>query len=796
MALGWLCGVAVQLRQPVLWHSGPLAALAVGAVATVLLAWPWRHRRGALLGLALAAAALAFCTTSARALWRLAQPLAPALEGPDIQVTGVVAELPRLGAMGVRFTFDVDSAFRDGVAVPVPQRLALGWVRTADEGFGPGGPGPDLRAGQRWQLPVRLRAPHGTLNPEGFDLELWFFEQGIGASGTVRDRPAAPALLLTENAGHPVERLRQSVRDAITRHVAETSTAGVLAALTIGDQAAIDRAGWDLFRVTGVAHLMSISGLHVTMFAWLAGAALGWTWRRQPSWLLACPAPLAARWGGCAAAASYALLAGWGVPSQRTVWMLAVVALLRTAGRRWPLHAVLLAAAWAAAVLDPWALLQPGFWLSYGAVALLVASEPAHAPAAPAAQGVWGWLRGAVCGGLRTQATATVGLAPLTMLFFQQVSLVGFVANLVAIPLVTLLITPLALLGVIVPFLWIPAGWLVQGLEAGLKGLATAPMGVWSAAAAPAWVLVCGLFGGALAVLPLPWRLRALALPLALPMALPPVTRPELGQFELLAADIGQGTAVLLRTRDHLLVFDTGPQASPDADAGSRVLMPLLRARGETHIDLLMLSHRDSDHVGGAASLMTSVRVAALSSSLSEDHPLRALGVPHRLCNAGQSWVWDRVQFDVLHPLEADHGTFKRSNALSCVLRVQGLQTSALLTGDIEAAQEAALVSREAARLRSVVLLVPHHGSRTSSTGAFIDAVGPQVAVFQAAYRSRFGHPAPDVVARYEARGVAVVRTDRCGAWIQKADGSRHCERESARRYWHHHVPVAGAGSP
>jgi competence protein ComEC len=248
-----------------------------------------------------------------------------------------------------------------------------------------------------------------------------------------------------------------------------------------------------------------------------------------------------------------------------------------------------------------------------------------------------------------------------------------------------------------------------------------------------------------------------------------------------------------VRTRSHLLVYDTGPQFSPESDAGQRVLVPLLRVRGEHRVDLLMLSHRDSDHVGGAASLMAAVPVRELSSSLPPDHPLLARGVTHRRCDAGQHWQWDGVAFDLLHPEADDHGRATRANALSCVLRVQAAdanQPSLLLTGDIEAPQEAALVARAGDRLRSDVLLVPHHGSRTSSTPAFLEAVAPSVAVVQAAYRSRFGHPAPDVVERYAARGIAVVRSDRCGAWSLPAVGTPRCERESARRYWHHPGPI------
>ena len=823
LALGWLAGVALQLQQRALWPERPTLWLGAAVLLTGALCWRWRHRLLPALLLALCAAALGFTSTTQRAAWVLEDRLPAALEGADILVTGTVAELPRAGLTGTRFVLETESATLRDAPVRVPQRLSLGWYRGPDDDGLLSGPAEDLRAGQRWRMTVRLRQPHGSFNPHGFDVELWLFERGLGASGYVRARPETPPVKLQDAVGHPLERARQSLRDALQREVDDSHAAGVLAALLIGDQAAIDRQGWDLFRITGVAHLMSISGLHVTMFAWLAAGLAGWCWRRSPRLLHACPAPRAAAWAGLALATAYALLAGWGVPAQRTVWMLAVVVGLRSLGLRWPVPAVLLAAAVVVTALDPWALLQPGFWLSFMAVGLLMASEPvACGPMRPAAAGglppwalrLWATVRR----GLRTQLIATVGLAPLSMLFFQQVSVVGFLANLVAIPLVTLLITPLALLGVWLAPFWTVAASLVQGLCMSLQWLAAWPGAVWTAAAAPPWAVACGVLAALLALLPLPWRLRALAVPLMLPLLWPAVSRPPLGQFELVAADVGQGTAVLLRTRNHLLVYDTGPQYMPGADAGARVLLPLLRARGVRAVDLLVISHRDSDHVGGAASLVAGLPVGALMSSLREDHPLRATGLPHTRCDAGQAWDWDGVRFEVLHPLASDHAMVTQSNALSCVIRVQAqVQTqtqtqtqahaiqpahSVLLAGDIEAAQEAALLQRSApGALASTVLLVPHHGSRTSSTAGFIDAVSPRTAVVQAAYRSRYGHPAADVVRRYTDCGITVVRTDHCGAWSLKPFAAGVCERQAARRYWHHpgasaHAVNAGPLNP
>jgi competence protein ComEC len=385
---------------------------------------------------------------------------------------------------------------------------------------------------------------------------------------------------------------------------------------------------------------------------------------------------------------------------------------------------------------------------------------------------------------------ATLGLAPLSLLFFQQVSIVGFVANLFAIPWVTLVITPLALLGAAMPPLWSLGAACVQVLAAALQSLAQWPGAVWTAAAAPWWMQAAALAGAALLVLPLPWRLRALALPLMLPLFVPPVARPAEGALQITVADVGQGSAVLVRTRSHALLYDTGAQYASESDAGARVLVPLLRALGVPRLDLLMLSHRDSDHVGGAAAVLAALPVAALSSSLEATHPLRA-GRAHRRCEAGQAWSWDGVRFEVLHPDASDfQRADARPNALSCVLAVTDARGwRVLLTGDLEAEQEQRLLQAHAAALRSAVLLVPHHGSKTSSTPAFIDAVAPQAAAVQAGYRNRFGHPAPEIERRYVERGIAFLRSDRCGAWRASSPAAgteTQCQRDVARRYWHH----------
>ncbi|MDP2818117.1 MAG: DNA internalization-related competence protein ComEC/Rec2 [Polaromonas sp.] len=839
---GFVAGAALQLQQPALLQAWVYGALLVGSAALALVCFRlssdamWGLRAVAVLVLALG---LGFGLTGLRAVIFQAGALAPALEGRDIEVTGRVVAMPQRNDDGLRFRFAIESARLDGQPVVLPPRVYLGWY--AGFGFrepvtGIGGPDnpdasgspavatalqrqpPALRAGEHWRMTVRLKAPHGNRNPHGFDYELWLWEQGVQATGYVRAGLRDPApTRLADGWRHPVERMRQSLRDAVYARVADRQLAGVVAALLVGDQNAIERADWDVFRATGVAHLMSISGLHITMFAWLAAQGIGWLWRRSARWTpalcLALPAGSAGVWGGLLLAAGYALLSGWGVPAQRTVWMLATVVLLRQSGKRWPWPQVWLLAMAVVVALDPWALLQAGFWLSFVAVGILfstgsaedqfaINSGAAHANREKAGGrfdkklrvfrvlGV-SWLAGAARALLRAareQWVLTLALAPLSLLLFNQVSLVGMVANGLAIPWVTLLVTPLSLLGVLWAPLWDLAAAAVAALMVFLQWLALWPLASISVAAAPLWCALAGVAGGALLVLRLPWHWRVLGVPLLLPVLLWQPLRPMSGQFELIAADVGQGNALIVRTASHTLVYDAGPRFTRESDAGHRVLVPLLRALGDK-VDTLMLSHRDSDHIGGAPAVLAMQPQAALLSSIEDGHPLQALR-PSRRCVVGQHWVWDGVSFDVLHPPARDYETSQKSNAMSCVLRISNGNKAALLAGDIELAQEQRLVAA-GVDLKADVLLVPHHGSKTSSSPAFLDAVQPKLALAQAGYRNRFGHPAPPVLERYRERGIAVFASPACGAatWTSARPADIACQRQTGLRYWHHRPP-------
>ena len=350
-----------------------------------------------------------------------------------------------------------------------------------------------------------------------------------------------------------------------------------------------------------------------------------------------------------------------------------------------------------------------------------------------------------------------------------------------------MLVTPLTMLGVFWAPFWDLAAAAVAALMVFLQWLARWPLASISVAAAPLWCAVAGVAGGLLLAMRLPWHWRALGLPLLLPVLLWQPLRPQAGEFELIAADVGQGNALVVRTAGHTLVYDSGPRFSRESDAGHRVLVPLLRALGE-RVDTLMLSHRDSDHIGGAPAVLAMQPQAALLSSIEDGHELQALR-PATRCVAGQRWQWDGVDFEVLHPAAADYETPTRSNAMSCVLRLSNGRRSALLAGDIELAQEQRLVAA-GTMLRADVLLVPHHGSKTSSSAAFLEAVQPTLALAQAGYRNRFGHPAPPVLARYRERGIVVVTSPVCGAasWASQHPAEVRCQRQAALRYWQHRM--------
>jgi competence protein ComEC len=392
----------------------------------------------------------------------------------------------------------------------------------------------------------------------------------------------------------------------------------------------------------------------------------------------------------------------------------------------------------------------------------------------------------------RTQWSVTLGLVPLTMLLFGQVSLVSPLANAIAIPLVSFIVTPLALLGSLSPeplcgWLLIAAHAVVEGLAAVLGHLAAMPAAVWRAPAPPAWVFLLALGGTLWMLMPRGWPHRWAGAAAWLPLLLHVPDHPGPNTFRVIAFDVGQGMALLVETAGHRLLYDTGPGYAPGTDAGSRVLLPYLRMRGIGELDGMVVSHSDTDHTGGALAVLGEVKVGWLASSLLASHPVVRAAPHHLHCAAGQRWEWDGVRFEMLHPAAGSYADPKpKPNARSCTLRITNGRTAILLAGDIEAAQEAALVAGSADGLRADVLLAPHHGSGTSSTQAFLQAVHPSVGVFQVGWRNRYKHPKKEVYERYGQLGIARLRTDELGALSLEFDSRVDAQawRRQHARYW------------
>ncbi|HYR36902.1 MAG TPA: DNA internalization-related competence protein ComEC/Rec2 [Burkholderiales bacterium] len=761
-ALAFAAGAAALQLQPALPALGWV--LLIVPCAALAMRYRW-------LLVPLAAMA-GFFWAAACAQWRMADWLPAELEGRDLAIVGVVSSLPAIADRSVRFEFDVEWA--DGEA-RAPKKLLLAWYRgAASEEDAPALLSAMVHPGERWAFTVRLRRPHGLVNPHGFDYAAWLLERGIGATGYVRTRTGPRRVGARNSPLDLIERAREAVRDRFNAVLGATPAAGILAALAVGDQRAISREEWQLFNRTGVTHLMSISGLHVTLLSGLAAWLVASGWRRVPPLALRLPARKAAAVAAIVAALGYTLLAGFGVPAQRTFWMVSVVAAALWCGRissPWRTLALALAAI---VLMDPWAPLSPGLWLSFGAVLLIFYAATGWTdPGSKAVQ----WAR--------IQWAITVGLAPAALLLFGQLSVAGPLANAVAIPLVSVVITPLALFAAVIPVdaLLELCALLVQWLLEFLEWCASLPGALWQQHVPPLWTVFAALAGAAWLLAPrgIPWRASGLALMApAFCIALP---GPTAGEAWITTFDVGQGLAVLVRTADHALLYDAGPSFGAESDSGSRVVVPALRGDGVARLDLVVLSHEDNDHIGGALSVMESLEVGALASSLAANHPLNGLAPQARRCAADERWEWDGVRFELVHPSPTT--PWARRNNLSCVLRVAAGSQAVLLTGDIERAAEAEMLGGGRA-LRSDVLLVPHHGSRSSSTPEFIAAVAPSWAIVPVGYRSRFGHPNAEVLERYRAAGVRLLRTDLDGAVAVRigAELALDTERHRRARYW------------
>lgn len=782
-AAALLCGVAACLHLPMLPSPWALASACFGGA----LLWIFGDRLR-LPGIFVCGLALA----GLHASLSMALRLPAALEGQDLVVVGHIVELPQVEPGRVAFRFRVDRNDLQPQALR-GRLLQLSWYAPRSERGGRGGVDAQferaqrtLLPGSRWRLPLRLRAPRGLRNPGTIDTEKRALAARIAATGYVRDPQRARQL----GPARGIDAWRWWMSARIGKSVASPSSRFVRA-LALGDTRGLDDADWTTLRAAGLTHLIAISGFHVGMVAGFIALLVAGIWWLLPGLGRHVPRIHAAAIAALLGAAGYAAVAGFALPTVRTLLMIGLVALARLLRRAQRASDALALAAIAVLLVDPLSVVAPGFWLSFGGVAWLLWCLPGN--------GERGW-RVQLRGFFSAQAVATIGLLPLTVMLFGQASLAGPLANMVAIPWWSLVVVPLALLGTAIEAAWPGAGtwswqlaaWAFDLAWPGFQWLGRSPLSLWWLPD-PAWYAV------PLALLATVWLLlprglpgKPLALLLWLPLLWPSLHLPRRGEFELVVIDVGQGLSVLVRTRGHNLLYDMGP-AKPDGfDAGASAVVPALHALGVRELDRAVVSHGDNDHAGGYPAVMQAFPAAltwypdGMRSPATRGTQAR---YPAMACRVGIAWHWDGVAFRFLHP--PDYFPYF-GNESSCVLRVQAASgASALVTGDIPDVIERALVWRDAAAVRVEVVLVAHHGSKSSSDPDFVAATGARLALISAGYGNRFNHPNPLAVERWRSAGARVATTldtgaqrVRIGARTGAGGTAFQAERERRPRLW------------
>ena len=701
----------------------------------------------------------------------LAQELPAELEGKDLIAEGVIASLPAINDERSRLEFALER-LRDGDHdLTHPDRIQLSWYgreRLA------------LRAGERWRFTVRLKRPHGFMNPGGFDYEGWLFRHRLRATGYVRPDGEARRLPSTPYE-YPLLRARQALADDMEQALAGRRYAGIVEALAIGESRDIDAGQWEVLTATGIVHLVAISGSHITLIAGLVFFIARRAWLLWPRLALRWPAPKAAAVAALAAAAIYSGLDGFSVPSQRALMMITVVMIAVLRQRATRPSQILAVALLLVLIWDPLAVMEAGFWLSFAAVAVIFYGMGARL----GARGLW-WQLG------RTQLLVAVGLLPLMLVLFQRVSLVSPLANLVAVPWVSFVTVPVTLIGAALAPWWpTAAAWALALADMTLawlwpllQWLTDSGFAQWSQPAPPAWTLLPAAAGALLLLAPAGVPGRWVGLILLMPLMVVAPVRPPPGEAWLTLLDVGQGLSAVIRTADHSLVFDTGSAFSASFDAGAAAVAPYLRAVGVGRVDTVIVSHGDSDHIGGFKSLVKQVAMDAVISSVPAK--VAPLAAQVQDCHAGQRWQWDGVDFEIIYPIPE---LATRGNDASCVLRVSTPGAVMLLPGDIEKRSEKALLAAAPALLHADVLVAPHHGSNTSSTAPFLDAVRPRYVLFAVGYRNRYGFPKSQVVERYRSLDAQLLESAAEGAITVRISpggvAAPESYRRQARRYWH-----------
>ncbi|MEM7208436.1 MAG: DNA internalization-related competence protein ComEC/Rec2 [Pseudomonadota bacterium] len=742
-------------------HELPSAWFTLTLTLIALIGFTYRHTR--LFAIAL----LGFSWVCFNADLRLNNELRQYFEGEVITVTGTVMSLPDANSSRTRFLFEIDSPFR--------LNTRISWYNTDA----------NVRAGDRWQLTVKLKQPHGFRNPGGFDYEAWLFRKNIRATGYVL-RKGDNFALKSAASDISLQSLRQRLYSSLTTTAGHLDHFGTIIGLSLGDRSGLATVQWDRLTRSGTNHLFAISGLHIGLIATLMYFLSGLVWRFSGTLKYAISRPTLGWAIAAVAACCYAAMAGFSLPTQRAIAMLMVPAIYAFCQRQFsPLSGYGLALL-AVLLIDPFAGLGADFWLSFGAVGVifLYLGGRLGSPTRIARL-------------LALQVVIAIGLSPLLLTQFGQIPVTSALINSIAVPWIGLLVVPTTLFGVVLSLVHAPSGLLILKVCDLLIDMFWRCLGLldshgWlETVAIPTSPAVIGtvLMMGAVALLPArtPRVLVLVSRGVSLIVA---AVRPQPleGDLQVTALDVGQGLSVLVRTRNHNLLYDTGGRFSDSFNAGSAVIVPTLRQLGIRKLDAVIISHGDLDHRGGFNDLVENVDIERLLSG----NPLM-LPRPAKPCFQGQTWNWDGVLFEILHPSAGKPSSNR--NDRSCVLRVSFGERAVLLPGDIEHTSESRLL-RSHQNVSADILLAPHHGSASSSTPAFIAAVEPDHVVFPVGYRNRFGFPKQDVVNRYSQTDAALWRSDHHGAVVfelldDHTDWRAYSFRNDQLRFWHHQ-----AGNP
>lgn len=754
-ALSWLGGITLVQFLPELPGPGFLWSL----VPVFYLAWRFPGSRFVLVFL------LGMCWVTAYAGYQLSQRLEPGLESKDIEVQGFIESIPVQKNRGPGFDFRVLRATHKNKVVSIPARIRL---RSYHGDW-------QVHAGEGWKLTVRVKAPHSYQNPGGFDYEAYLFRNGIGATGYVRTRPKPQRL--SKAKWWSLNHLREQVYVRVIKQCASSEYCGLIGALLIGHRSDITQSQWRTLRATGTIHLMAISGLHIGLMAALVYGLVRRVWSLSPVLANRFAAPRIAAGTAILGALIYAALAGFTVPTIRALVMVSIV--LIGVIRQEPawLSRYLSVALIVVLLVQPLAVLDPGFWLSFMAVFFIAYSLAANKAA--------GWVKQLIY----VQLGIFVGLLPVLLFWFGQTSLSAPLANFIVVPVFSLLLIPLVLTGGLWSLVTTGANNIFFQIADQLFSslwyvlqLLDSSYFQWSPLNSHPGLLLLAISGSLLWLAPRGWPGRWLGGFLWLPLLVSPSDRPATGEYWLHMLDVGQGLAVVIQTKEHVLLFDTGPGYASGFNTGDTVIVPFLRYVGAPVPDMMIISHGDNDHIGGARALTAKFDISELVTNL-PDHLAGS-----RTCGGHPDWLWDGVQFSFLHPRGP---ILKDHNDSGCVLQVKSQYGSSLLTADIGRKTEGQLVGKFGSRLQSDVLLIPHHGSNTSSSSHFLDNVEPRIGLLSAGYRNRYGHPDKDVIQRYSDRGIPVYSTVRLGAVTVRFVKKGHViakHRHRVRRYWHHRL--------